>query len=57
MFCERLVPSGSRKRAAGWGVAGLVAMAVAGGLVVGVGVMIAPIGVGQCGKCYCGKFA
>ena len=56
MFYEKREWFGGWRRAVGWGVVGLVAVAVADGPAAGVGVMIAPIGVGQCGKCYCGKF-
>ena len=55
MLYEKTGWFGGRKRAVGRGVAGLVAVAVAGGPAVGVSVLIVPIYADRYGRCCCGK--
>ena len=43
MLYEKTGWFGGRKRAVGWGVAGLVAVAAVGGPAVGVSVLIVPV--------------
>ena len=57
MFCEKTEWFGGWKRAVGWGVVGLVAVAVADGPAVGASVLIASIRVDRYGRCCCGKVA
>ena len=57
MFYEKTEWFGVWKRAVGWGVAGLVAVAVADGPAVGASVLIASIRVDRYGRCCCGKVA
>ena len=57
MLYEKTGWFGGRKRVVGWGVAGLVVAAVAGGPAVGVSVLIVPIRAGRNGRCCCGKVA
>ena len=57
MLYEKTGWLGGWKRAVGWGVAGLVAVAVAGGPAAGVGVLIVPIRADRYGRCCCGKVA
>ena len=57
MLYEKTGWFGGWKRAVGWGVAGLVAVAVADGPAVGVSVLIVPIHADRYGRCCCGKVA
>ena len=57
MFYEKREWFGGWKRAVGWGVVGLVAVAVADGPAVGASVLIASIRVDRYGRCCCGTVA
>ena len=57
MLYEKTGWFGGWKRAVGWGVAGLVAVAAVGGPAVGVSVLIVPIHADRYGRCCCGKVA